>query len=505
MTAYISPALGAGLESLINPGPLTELHAEFESECESCHQNFDQSNQAKLCLDCHEEIAENLAQQKQFHGNNPQIEELPCRSCHTDHKGRDKDITGLVPETFEHNLTEFELLGRHEDLACGSCHDSDEPFRGTASACIDCHREDDRHDVGLGEACADCHSPQGWSEVAFDHDTATDFVLLGEHISQSCGSCHVDNQFENTPDGCIDCHKLDDVHDGARGTECEQCHTPVDWKNSEFDHARETDFDLVGAHGKLDCASCHLTSMSLPEPPTTCVGCHSADDVHQGKRGTECAECHTSNSWKVEFDHAEETGFALAGHHMELTCDACHTENLEEQLPTSCEGCHSQDDPHEETLGACDSCHSVKTWREDVRFDHEFTSFPLVGLHQLASCDQCHDSQVFNQADETCVDCHHSEDKHEGTFGEGCSDCHTPGGWELWQFDHGTQTSFVLSGAHSDLICVSCHSPDVGSAENTSTECVNCHLTDDIHDGQFGSDCSRCHSTERFDDTERIR
>ncbi len=505
MLLHMHPAMGASFESLISPGPLTELHAEFESECESCHENFDQSRQSALCLDCHEDIAADITRQEQFHGRNPAVDELACRSCHTDHQGRDKDITGLIPETFDHSLTEFELVDAHANAACGSCHTPDEPFRGTADECIDCHREDDRHDGGLGETCADCHTPAGWSEVTFEHDTATDFVLVGEHKDQSCSSCHVDNHFEDTPDGCVDCHKLDDVHNGTRGSECEQCHTPADWQTSEFDHAQETDFELVGAHSKLECASCHLTAMSLPEPPTTCVGCHSADDVHQGKRGAECGECHTSNAWKVDFDHADETGFALLGSHMELTCDACHTESLEAPLSTSCEGCHTEDDPHEESLGACDSCHSVKAWREDIRFDHEFTSFPLVGLHQLASCDQCHDSQVFNTATQACAGCHLDDDKHEGSFGESCSDCHTPGGWELWQFDHDNQTAFVLSGSHSDLLCASCHNPDLGLAENTSTDCVSCHLADDIHAGQFGNDCQRCHSTESFDDTARIR
>ena len=501
-------AQAAGLESLLSPGPLTEAHAEFEGSCDQCHENFDQAGQTQRCIACHEEIAEDLATKTSFHGKHPTIHERACRSCHTEHEGRDKDITGMVRETFDHDLTEFPLVGPHALPECGSCHKDDGAFRDTPAACVDCHLEEDAHQGSLGEDCGNCHEVQAqaqWSGTLFDHEKDTDFSLVGSHAEQACNSCHIDNQFEDTADTCVDCHKLDDVHKGSRGEDCAQCHKPTDWQSSDFDHTANTDFKLLGVHTELTCSRCHLDNMALEEPPLTCVGCHSADDVHVGSRGSQCGDCHNNDSWNLEFDHYSETKFALQGAHDLISCESCHVTNLTDSLPTSCEKCHEEDDPHASTLGACDSCHNETVWVDKVAFDHEFTKFPLVGLHQLTTCDECHTSLIFEEVGDACIDCHRNDDKHENSFGEECSECHNPGAWELWDFDHDNQTAFALLGSHQDLICASCHNKGSGMAETLSTECVNCHFQDDRHNGQFGRDCERCHTTDTFKEGVRFR
>ena len=500
-----SPSYGAGIEALINPGPLSEAHAETESDCGACHASFDQSAQRKLCLECHEEVADDINSSSGFHGRNAQIDELPCRGCHTEHEGRDEDISGLIEETFDHDLTNFELQGQHALVGCANCHDGTTRKRETPNRCQDCHADDDAHNGGLGEDCASCHNADQWLSVDFDHQEHADFTLDGAHAETNCTSCHIDNAFTDTPHTCIECHQLDDVHQGSRGDDCGSCHTASDWADSNFDHDTISDFPLTGAHDVLSCANCHLSNMQLAEPPQTCIGCHSANDPHQGTRGDACGDCHSTSTWELSFDHATETGFTLSGSHSNLTCTACHTTNLEDPLPTHCAGCHSEDDPHEDTLGACDTCHQDDAWSPAPAFDHEFTRFPLLGLHDLTTCNECHDSLVFNGTDNTCIACHQSEDAHEGVFGKQCEQCHTPGGWDLWEFDHNTQTKFVLSGAHESLICASCHRTGTESAGNLSTTCINCHLQDDTHNGQFGRDCARCHSTNSFKDSVRFR
>ncbi|HEX8783226.1 MAG TPA: hypothetical protein VF764_07645 [Steroidobacteraceae bacterium] len=32
---------------------------------------------------------------------------------------------------------------------------------------------------------------------------------------------------------------------------------------------------------------------------------------------------------------------------------------------------------------------------------------------------------------------------HTGNLGKHCARPHCPGGWELWEFDHGKETNFV--------------------------------------------------------------
>ena len=513
-TLFCAPSTyAASWESLINPGPLTQSHADLEEECTTCHSLFDQDNQSTLCLDCHEEIAHDLQDSVNYHGLNPAIRDTACSTCHTDHEGRDLDITGLVEATFDHNLTNFELNGSHTALACLSCHTPEEStedtpsqmFRGTPAECVGCHEEDDAHAGGLGTDCASCHNENSWQEHAFDHAETTEYALVGAHSEQACSSCHIDNKYEDTPNQCIDCHKLDDVHTGSRGNECDSCHTSENWQANEFDHNAQTDFDLVGAHRELTCNGCHLQNMSLEQPPTTCIGCHSVDDVHAGARGTECADCHTNESWSVSFEHFEETGFALTNTHSSLRCESCHTTNLTDPLPSNCAGCHSEEDPHANTLGECDSCHAGADWTNSIRFDHEFTEFPLVGLHRVATCEQCHESLQFNTAEPECIACHENDDNHDMSLGGDCGTCHNPGGWALWDFNHDTQTSFALTGSHADLICASCHNKNSGRAENLSSTCVTCHAEDDIHNGSFGAECDQCHSTESFTDSVRFR
>ena len=493
-------ATAASIESLVMPGPVIEGHAEVEEECSSCHAPFSQHTQKSLCLDCHEDVAADMAQGKGFHGHDNRLESAACRSCHTEHKGRAADVVGLVPESFDHALTGFSLSGRHAALSCQDCHDPEEKFREAEPECASCHEADQPHKGNLGSDCASCHSVEDWRETTFDHQDASEFALLGGHEGLSCESCHAGQIYEDTQTECASCHALDDVHHGQRGDQCGDCHTEQSWSETQFDHAAETGFALTGSHSDLSCTACHLNNMTLKEPPTECAGCHSADDVHQGQRGTACGDCHTEKSWKVAFDHLDRTGFALLGNHAELTCNQCHLGSLTDELPTVCGECHEKDDPHAGTLETCETCHNEAGWNEGIRFDHEFTQFPLLGMHKLANCAQCHLSLDFHQADDLCVDCHQRDDVHSGSMGAACEDCHVPSGWPLWTFDHDERTDFALTGAHEELVCSACHEPGDDDALNVSQACVSCHLAEDIHNGGFGSRCDRCHTTKSFKD-----
>ena len=174
-----TPALGAEVETLLMPGPLAEAHSELETDCAQCHTKFDQSSQRSLCLDCHEDISEDLQQLNGFHGLNPAIKTLECTQCHRDHQGRDADIIGIVTDLFDHSLTNFPLVGGHQQASCNQCHETDDKYRDSSPVCADCHETDEPHDGNLGDQCGDCHSQQDWSSITFDHDASTDFHLSG--------------------------------------------------------------------------------------------------------------------------------------------------------------------------------------------------------------------------------------------------------------------------------------------------------------------------------------
>ena len=402
---------------------------------------------------------------------------------------------------------------------CRKCH---EPFRQQAERglCLDCH-EDVRADVearrghhgrvsGAERAeCRRCHTEHAGRRAdivklnrdTFDHGIS-DFVLTGAHAHVECGHCHREGKkLREAPGACNDCHGEEDPHKGTLGTECAHCHATTTWTRTTFDHDR-TRFHLAGAHGETSCASCH-PDQHYDATPTACSDCHRMDDAHRGRRGTKCGDCHDAVRWdRTRFDHDARTEFPLRAIHAEIPCESCHAgSRLDEPLPRDCHGCHRADDPHRGQLGTrCDTCHGEASWRDAVRFDHDIRGFPLVGLHGLVPCEQCHLTPAYEDAPVACVDCHRKDDFHSKTLGSSCGDCHNPAGWPLWRFDHDRDTAFALDGAHEGLACKGCHTRPVDAGSSSmETTCVACHRADDAHRGAYGFDCARCHTTATFE------
>jgi hypothetical protein len=498
-SASSRPAHAAELEKLLMPGELTTAHAKLEENCSACHDRTDRKRQTRLCLDCHEDVAGDVARKTGLHGRLPNIASGECKACHSEHLGREARIVKLLPAAFDHAGTDFRLDGAHSTVACASCHAPGKKFRDAATSCGACHRTADVHRGALGADCGACHATTSWRGARFDHDK-TRFPLRAAHRETPCAGCHAGARYDGTPRSCNGCHAPDDAHRGARGVDCADCHAETGWKNTRFDHAKETGFALLGRHSAVDCAGCHRSGRFEDELPRTCIGCHRAADGHAGRFGEDCASCHDNESWRhAPFDHAAKTKFPLLGRHARLDCHACHTGRLATQkLPMDCAGCHRGDDVH---AGAqkesCDTCHGNESWRDDLHFDHDLGSFPLLGLHVVVGCGQCHASRAYTGTARDCVACHRSSDVHGGALGRDCAACHSPNGWRLWDFNHNEQTQFALTGAHARLGCGECHRRPAGQVK-LPTDCAACHRDNDIHLGQFGVQCQRCHSTLTF-------
>jgi hypothetical protein len=150
----------------------------------------------------------------------------------------------------------------------------------------------------------------------------------------------------------------------------------------------------------------------------------------------------------------------------------------------------------------CGRCHGEDGWAEKVRFEHDMSSFPLIGLHAVVPCEECHLSAVFTDAGKVCIDCHEEDDAHDDRLGRKCASCHNPNAWSLWVFDHREKTGFALEGAHDGIECVSCHTEPVHEGFRISPSCDSCHRGDDVHEGGFGRNCDRCHNSRSFDEVE---
>ena len=506
LALLVAPKLGPATEIekwLIMPGPVVSSHAEFEADCAACHAPLSEQSQDRLCIACHVDIGADIDRRKGFHGRLSGPDRRECESCHTEHEGRDFDIVALDEASFDHALTDFVLQGAHTTTSCDGCHADGKLHREAPTECAGCHSMDDVHAGSLGDDCGACHNETTWTEATFDH-RSTRFPLTGAHAVVSCDSCHRSKDFAEVGQTCNDCHSQDDVHKGRNGTQCVDCHSTTTWTKLTFNHMVVSGFALVGGHKGLDCQSCHRTDDFSVAGGSDCNSCHQPDDPHEGRFGADCGSCHNTFNWEsVLFDHSAETGFTLPPGHRELDCDACHTESLAVALPSECGTCHAADDVHKGQLGdRCTGCHVSTSWTAPLWFDHDVSSFPLLGVHADLACDQCHATAAFHDVSGACVSCHVDEDPHRGSLGEQCDDCHNPASWRAWQFDHDQQTGFSLTGAHTDLKCSDCHLQSTGHAAVVRDDCNSCHRRDDPHSGRFGNNCETCHTTSSFTEIE---
>ena len=367
-------------------------------------------------------------------GYHGRLKPQACSSCHTDHKGRDAQVVTLDTKKFDHTQTDFQLKGKHQPVACKECHVVGKKYREASLKCDSCHKKDDPHNGSLGANCAECHSESSWKEAKFDHST-TKFGLEGKHADAKCADCHKGGNYKETPHACVGCHRKDD--DSTKG--------------------------------------------------------------HKGRYGEKCETCHSVKAWKPSlFNHNVDTKFMLRGKHQTANCTSCHKDPLyKTKLGQECYACHAKEDKHKETLGKdCVSCHSERSWKEPAKFDHEKSSFPLLGKHAKVECKECHKSPLFKEAPKECIGCHKQDDKHNANLGTGCADCHSETDWKStkWRFNH-DKTRFLLRNAHAEtkVKCVACHK-DLQSFRRTPLDCVSCHVKVDKHEGQLGNRCESCHS-----------
>lgn len=532
----------------LSPGPLAKAHAHLEgiSNCLKCHVLGSKVSDQK-CLDCHEHLSNRIAQKKGYHSAK-EVTSKRCAECHSDHHGLEFDMIRFDQKTFDHDLTGYVLKGAHQPIDCRDCHKPDfielpalkkrqGTFLGLSGDCLSCHT--DYHQNTLDNDCLSCHSMEEFTSVPnFNHDR-TDYPLRGAHQSVDCASCH-EKTVRNNQDfqrfanvehqNCTSCHN--DVHQGSLGTRCTDCHSETTFNrlNGQFNHD-QTGFKLEGKHRSVACLSCHESSGSLTTlfqefrgiQATDCAHCH--EDVHEGKFGTNCLDCHTVQSFRYEydeksFDHAL-TEFPLLGKHKSVNCRDCHTESLTDPVAhDACSTCH--ENYHKETFSEtflamdCNSCHSEEGFSPSSFdfIDHQKTSFPLNGAHQATPCIFCHQSDnnewQFKSLDTKCVACH--GDIHKNYLDityypeKDCRNCHTEDTWRTIDFDH-TLTGYPLEGKHAEVSCINCHEPDVNDNSNVaspvfnvSSECAQCHA--DNHRAQFEesgtTNCAKCHDFQNW-------
>ena len=456
-----------------------------------------------------------------------------CASCHDDYHQKTlssdcakcHDMNGFKPTSqFNHNNTDFALLGAHKKEACASCHKSEirngkkfVKYTGIASSnCTSCHK--DIHKGEFGNNCKSCHNENSFKVLnvnnSFNH-SQVGFKLEGKHDDINCKKCHNKpeagfKEFEKEKNiTCLTCHK--DIHEGKLGNDCKSCHNQTSFllKNKtyvgKFDHDK-TDYPLKGKHEVVDCKSCHKSTL-LTDPIThnNCTNCHK--DKHNGDfeakkdKYTDCATCHKVDGFSPSYftidQHNANSRFKLDGAHIAQPCFACHLSEKKwtfSKMGIECISCHKDNhegiiDPKYYGKQSCNSCHVSDNWQK-ITFDHKTTNYTLVGGHLKAQCADCHIDKKSNPAKQTfkglsqqCANCH--KDIHGGQFAKNgvtdCTLCHTTEGWNGKNFNH-DNTNYKLDGEHKNVACVMCHKTTLADNKNIKLykiekyKCIDCHL-----------------------------
>ena len=320
------------------------------------------------------------------------------------------------------------------------------------------------------------------SHAQFENDCLLCHTPWAGPSSERCLACHTDVSLEvrqqsnlhgrfPLPLQCSQCHPE------HQGRQAQIANVALDTYPHELTH-----FDLVGSHNNIGYADCHphnqyrLTSL-------TCHSCHPEPDVHAGKYGTNCQQCHAvphnsgfmAEAWNpITLDHAF---FSLTGGHAAVACEQCHLTPEFQQTSHDCVACHAEPEVHWGWYGtACATCHTIKRWAPST-FDHNQLEFPLTGRHMDLACQACHPDHQFAGTPAECSDCHREPDFHSsGQFGHRCQMCHGTDGWYL---------AFLRQ--HPFPV-------DHGGLQQSPSNCLTCHPQ-----GYITFNCDACHRAEQVD------
>jgi hypothetical protein len=163
-------------------------------------------------------------------------------------------------------------------------------------------------------------------------------------------------------------------------SDCKLCHQGEGWNDLTddfaFDHLAETGVPLEGAHEAARCLRCHNDRGPVEVfAKQGCGGCH--EDVHLGRLGGLCTECHTQTTWRPEgqIEAHRRTRFPLVGVHASTPCFRCH--------PGSESGLFTPSDPN------CITCH-VSDLQQTTNH---------IGLGWVDNCQRCHQPTSWNNAE----------------------------------------------------------------------------------------------------------
>jgi len=169
----------SGFHSVASPGRVASAHATLDARCTTCHQTGHAVTETR-CERCHDPLDAHRLDTRAHAAlgggaaNAAYMKDVPCASCHTEHRGRRVDLTRVA------------------DRSCTSCHAFGSFKSHPEIAVVRAKKEADpgldfSHEVHLkevakkgGDRCQSCHEltpdQSSYQPISFD---------------AHCASCHV--------------------------------------------------------------------------------------------------------------------------------------------------------------------------------------------------------------------------------------------------------------------------------------------------------------------------
>ena len=295
-----------------------------------------------------------------------------CELCHTDHKGRDKDILGFASfggiDRFDHNaLTSFPLEGKHQTTKCNDCHKektqsgtlhvlegadgvrraatttrtatcartcaaasaATTPRRGTCSTrrssiTIATRAIRSRRSTSRSSARPATSRRKSGAAAELEGDGAAD--QRGRLSEADLPLADVGLRLHAVPRQRA--RHVAVRAEGVQAVSLGEGRVHQDQLRPQPAHALPAR-RRARRHAQGDLLLAATRRSRRRKPERRCDACHK--DVHQARfskvsNGNDCAVCHTAVNWPtdLQFDHNARTKFPLTGAHANADCRACH-------------------------------------------------------------------------------------------------------------------------------------------------------------------------------------
>ena len=206
-----------------NPGPLSQSHQSFASDCRACHAVPFKHARDQECVECHKLIKEHVPSAELSGPKGEAFREMRCAECHRDHKGNQIapraqeqcadchiDVKGVAADAQSDNVTDFRTA--HPPFRL-SFIDADNPKQ------IRRIRQDKKN----------VHKLVEHSNLKFNHQLHMDPEGVRDPDGKRDPSGVRDAQGRRTVLKCNSCHEPDEggrlIKPVSMEQHCQQCHS----------------------------------------------------------------------------------------------------------------------------------------------------------------------------------------------------------------------------------------------------------------------------------------